>query len=527
MADEEQAPQDNMASTKRLPLALLPENRAESPNIDAKIVNAFIEKLHASGELFVEKRPGLSAPLYTLLDGGANSGEGRGIYLWNISGFTSTTVIGPPPQHRPYVVTTPVADQVLIVVSGTTFYYIKLVGGSPVITALVNAPIAAVVAGGKFKFIPVPVISGAIVKPGLMVVNGAQVFTLSWTQNTRVVQVVQELISVPLFPQGIVPGGAYLDGTFYLMDALGNIWGSNINDVVTWNGLNVIKAQNSPDGGVALAKQLTYVVAFKSWSTEFFYDAGNATGSPLSPVPGALLPYGCTSADTLQELDGALYFVSTNRSGSPQVMKLEDLKAQVVSSPPIERLLEGNDTIHYYSFTFKHGGHRFYVLSLITADITLVLDIDQKFWYEWTDPDGGSWSVIDATMDLTGVRLMQSPVGGKIYVTEGDYKYPNDNGVLFPVDIYTPNFDAKIDKRKYLKMMRFNSDQVTGSKLQIRVSDNDYQSWSNFRSVDLGSKRPILTDCGTFYRRAWHFRHFANTAFRIRSVDLQLDVGAL
>jgi hypothetical protein len=45
--------------------------------------------------------------------------------------------------------------------------------------------------------------------------------------------------------------------------------------------------------------------------------------------------------------------------------------------------------------------------------------------------------------------------------------------------------------------------------------------------VDLGAKRPILNQCGTFYKRAWHFRHQAATRLRLTSVDLQLDIGTL
>jgi hypothetical protein len=75
--------------------------------------------------------------------------------------------------------------------------------------------------------------------------------------------------------------------------------------------------------------------------------------------------------------------------------------------------------------------------------------------------------------------------------------------------------------------MRFNADQTDGSVLYVRASEDDYQTWSNFRKVDLSKKRPILTGLGTFYRRAYHFRHYCNTKFRIRSVDLQMDIGTL
>jgi len=59
------------------------------------------------------------------------------------------------------------------------------------------------------------------------------------------------------------------------------------------------------------------------------------------------------------------------------------------------------------------------------------------------------------------------------------------------------------------------------------VSDDDYQTWSNFREVDLSKNRPMLTNCGTFRRRAYHFRHQSNTPLRIQAVELMIDLGTL
>lgn len=520
------APIDNMASPKRVPLVVLPENRDETNSKDARLVNAYAERVPASGEFFVEKRPGLSVPVYNLNDGGANSGNGRGMYLWYVIGTTKTT-INPAPSHKPVTVDSPIEDLVLMVASGNTFYYAKLVAGSRVATAINPSPLPAMANGGKFRFTPIPVISAGVNDlPGLLAQSGKQFYVFSWDTATKLVHTVAELSQTVTFPAGLVQGMVYLDGYTFVMDTEGRIFNSNLNDTLTWIG-SFITAQLNPDGGVFLGRQLNYLVAIKQWTTEFFYDAGNAPpASPLTSVPGAILPYGCVSADTVQEIDGDMIWVTTNRSGSPQVILLTNLQGQIISNPAIERLLQGNPS-GFYSLTFKQSGHRFYLVSLVISNITLVYDIDQKLWYEWTDTDGNYWNIVDATLDVDLTKIMQDQTQGYIYVTEGDYTYPNDNGVLFPVDIFTPNYDAGINRRKYLKLMRFNADQVAGSKLTVRVSDDDYQTWNNPRTVNLGSKCPTLPDCGTFYRRAWNFHHFCNTPLRLKYIDLQMDVGSL
>jgi hypothetical protein len=498
---------------KRWPLVTTSQNRGETPTKDARLINAFVEKDLLTGEYWVEKRPGLSTPLYTNLDGGTYSGQGRGIYLWNQSGVTTTYIYEPPPAPRRHVaVTTPFGAQFLIMVAGTTTYKVVLTGGVPV-----KSTLGTVALGTRMRFAQI----GNVATPLLVYGDGST--KPYYTDGTTQFQV-----SDVNFPAGTVPGFAYLDGTLYVMDINGNIFGSkNLNDPTAWDPLNKIVAQIEADGGVCIAKQLVYVIALKQWTTEFFYDAGNTTGSPLASIPGAVLNLGCSSADTVQNLDDKLFWVTATRYGAPQVVMLVNLVPTIVSTPAVDRLLEGNIPANYNTFIFKDHGHQYYVITLLTSGVTMTLDVGERMWYIWSDPSLGAWNLLDSTLDLTGVNLVQDKANGFVYVVDGSETYPSDNGTVFPVDIYTPNFDAGIDRTKMLSMMRFNADQVTGSTLQVRHSDDDYQTWDNFKTVDLGQPRPILTNEGSFHRRAYHFRHFANTSFRIKSVDLQMDLGTL
>ena len=95
------------------------------------------------------------------------------------------------------------------------------------------------------------------------------------------------------------------------------------------------------------------------------------------------------------------------------------------------------------------------------------------------------------------------------------------------MDIYTPIFDGGTDRRKTLGAMYFKGDQIAASELEVRVSDDDYQNWSAIRTVDLSKKLPMLSNCGTFTKRAWWLRHNKRTKFRIDSVSVQLDLGTL
>lgn len=454
---------------KRLPLAAEPENRDDDTSRDAKLINGFIEK-DKRGETWWYKRAGL-------LSYSAKTGVGRGTYNWKGDVYT---------------------------IYGTTLYK--------------NGVSLGTVDGtnGLYRFDST---MGAT--PRLVLGNGVKAYTYDGTTFA--------VISDVDFPAAFVKGWAFLDGTTYVMDASANIQGSAINDPTSWDPLNKIVAQIEPDTGMALAKQLVYVIAFKQWTTEVFYDAGNATGSPLSPVQGAKINFGCLTADSVQNIDDMLIWCSTNKSAAPAFMILDNLKAQKISTKPVERLIDHLDYTNCYSWQFKDEGHRFYGFTSVVSNLTLVYDLDEDRWAQWTDSAGNYWPVTSTTYgNLTGaphIHYAQHASNGKLYKMDRDY--PTDDGVLIASDLYSPLFDGGVDRMKVLSLLHLEGDRVPGSIIQLRYSDDDYTTWSQFRSFDMGLLRPKMTDLGSFYRRAFHFRHNCNTSLRARAGDWQVDLGTL
>lgn len=328
------------------------------------------------------------------------------------------------------------------------------------------------------------------------------------------------------FPASFVKGFAYLDSFMYVMDGHGQIWeATNSDDPRTWNATDMIRAQIEPDAGMALAKQINYIIALKAWTTEVFYDAGNASGSSLGSIPGSKQPFGCASADLVQQMNDMLIWVTQDQSDTYQVALMQNLQAKIVSTPAVERLLQYANFNGAYSMLLRHAGHTVYVATLPASNLTLAYDVPYDLWHIWTDANGNYWPFCAASY-LNGARYIQSPTTGAYYSFDMDYVYSNDGGVVVPTDIYTPNFDAGTDRTKTISQIRFQADRKNGSMLYHRNSDDDYQTWTGFRRIDLSANLPILTNCGSFKRRAWHFRHRSNTSLRIRAIDLQMALGA-
>lgn len=485
----------SVAIPKRMPLVQNLNSRDGLFTRDARLVNAYAEKDVTTGNWEINKRPGIGPVQYT-----PTEGIGQGLFTWRLIIPTGSGGSFGFQYYNLWV-----ANQIL-------YGYFSASG-----TVFTLGNVAAIV--GKVSFIQVP----NQLTPMVMMC-GTSLFGAACGYYMGMDQVIHLIGS---FPTNTVPGIVYLDGTLYVMDFYGTIWNSsNFNDPTVWGGLNKIQAVSEGDYGVALAKQLTYVVAIKQWTTLFFYDAGNPIGSPLSVVPGAILNFGCLDANTLQQMDGVLFWVSMSQNQPSQVVLVANLQHSVISSPAVERMLDLSVGNTFYSLAFKRGGHKFYLITNVTKNVSMVYDIGEKLWYLWTDTNGNYFPVVSQLVDPTGLWMLQNDVTGAVNLADSDYIYPTDNGTIFPVDIYTPNFDDGVDRIKALGQMGFKADKGAGS-LEVRVSDDDYQTYSNFRSVNLNNNRPVLQDCGSFYRRSWHLRHQKATALRIRAVDLQLDIGTL
>ena len=464
-------PAQTLDQPKRIPLIVVPGNRDTSTSKDARLVNGYIDYNSVTGEYFINKRPGMSQ--HSQPPGTAAAGQG--VFLWRGDVYS---VFG---GHL-YKGTT---DKGAVDATGGVYRFSATLGATP----------------------------------RLVLGNGVKAYTYEDGGGLA-------LITDADFPSTFVKGWAFLDGTTYVTRADAGIQGSAINNPTSWDPLNVIIAQVEPDQAVALAKQLVYAVVLKQESIEAFYDAGNATGSPLAPVQGTKISYGCLSQDGVRDLDGDLYFPCTAKQAGPQVGLISKMAFQVISTPAVDRLLTNKDFTAVSSFVVKIEGHKFYVLTLSASNLTVVYDAATGMWGQWADTSGNYLPIVASASLANGTQtVLQHATNGKLYYA--DSQYLNDDGVLFSTDIYTPNFDAGVDRRKTMNLMRFLADQVVGSHLDVRCSDDDYRTWSNFRRVDLSTRRPFLTNCGTFYRRAWHMRHRANTRFRIAAVDYQLDIGSL
>jgi len=422
------------------------------------------------------------------------------------------------------------------------------------------------------------------------------------------------------YPATTVRGIVYLDGTFYVMDPKGKIYGSDSEDFTSWTATNFINAQTEPDGGVALIKYNQYVVAFNRYTTEFFFDAGNPTGSPLSPVSNGTLLVGCSCADSVAQLNSSVYFIGQSKVQNQafgkgnSVFALKGLAIDKISTEDIERILNADGLGGAWGLTMSILGHDCYVINLPTSQLTVFYDTVSQMWgfltvqtaqtpltigtgnmtaapsyagatesslvtvvyashgYNDGDPidvTGSDTGDYDGTYNITvvdvntftytiptlttspatgtitttgytsgyfpllmafeyqGIQVFQNRTDGKLYQFN-DVSYA-DNGAYIDWKIRTARLDETLGGRKsntpkFMSYADLITDRSAGS-MMLRYSDDDYQTYSNYRLVSLAGKRSRINRLGRFYRRVLEMRQTDTIPVRLQALDLALEDG--
>lgn len=240
--------------------------------------------------------------------------------------------------------------------------------------------------------------------------SGSQGFMLKSTKDAYVFDgsALTKITDVD-YPATTVPGVAFLDGYFFVMDAAGTIYNSDLEAPLNWNSLNFIKCEAEPDNGVALAKYLNYIIGFGTWTTEYFFDAANATGSPLSRVQSAAIQVGCANGYSIAQFDGKLVWMGNSRStGRGIYVFAGGMAEKEISTPDICRILNADDLSTVYAWGAGFNGHPLYILSLVQSGVTLVYDFSTDAWSHFTKRTVGSAKSVTTLTQTNGVASAES-----------------------------------------------------------------------------------------------------------------------
>jgi len=88
--------------------------------------------------------------------------------------------------------------------------------------------------------------------------------------------------------------------------------------------------------------------------------------------------------------------------------------------------------------------------------------------------------------------------------------------------VVTPNVDFGVNHNKVLQRLSVVGDKVT-NYAYVRYSNDDYTTWSSFRSVNMALDRSKIDRLGRARRRSFHLKVLGDTEVRLEGIELELD----
>lgn len=371
--------------------------------------------------------------------------------------------------------------------------------------------------------------------------SGVSTWTVSVSQTLASVGSQVAMTSPVTAIRNLAYGAAYLDGSVYVLTTDGRIYGSNYEDTVNWNALNYITKTSEADGGTALCKHLNYIMAFGQWSGEVFYDAGNATGSPLNRYDAAKSEVGCAAGTSLVQFAGTLGWIGQSRESGRGVFIMDGLTPRKISTTAIDNylnasVLNNGATPQVRAWAVTVAGHTLYIMTLKDMDVTFAYDLIENEWYQWTSTSqvGTSLSESHFTSEFFSAAFgsgycLDGSTGVVSNITTQSYSDNNNDGSLLgytPISyrVITDNIDGGTNVWKFFHAVEVIGDR-SGADISIRHSDNDFSSWSPYRKVNMIHSRPIIYQGGSSRRRAYEFYTTDNQPIRLHSAEFNIKTG--
>ncbi len=461
------------------------------------------------GELYIVNRPALSGAVID--NGNTNSLVARGIYIWE-----KTTAL--------------------------TYYY--AVVGTKVYTSTDGSTWTLRHTLSTSATTPVrftEFINSATNAKSLVMLDGVQGFIFtSDAAGTEITDVD--------FPTPHIPFPVYLDGYLFVAKKdTGDIYNSNLNDASAWTAGNFISCELFPDDVKAIVKQQNQILAIGLHGSEYFYDAANATGSPLKRIDGAILPFGTFFADTIAFNKDSLTFMANMNDGEPALIHVKGQQWEEITPnfmmPRFVAALDGGGISTYdnvWGYYTRARGELFYCLNINanatsseeSSGNTFVYSFKHKMWMFYTISTDSNFTQVNfpvtcATFSgktpLTYVLgfLNDKPFFAKWSEgADGTLQYGvdtitnlsyNTGGAAGSMGMkcvmVTPGLTFGTYNLKSMSRLGIQGRQIpNGSPFEVEIQFYDGKTVSTAKTIDLDFSstnipHPFLSQCGDFRER--------------------------
>ena len=339
----------------------------------------------------------------------------------------------------------------------------------------------------------------------------------------------------------------FMDGYLFIATDTGRIYNSDLNSATAWTSTSFVTSQKQDQGRGAFSYR-DKVGLFGADYIEFYENVGAST-SPLQQLDhlrrsgyGLWMPVGSSnvSMDTghfyLESVDTVFWINSVDTASGAGVFMLDGFAPKKISNPSVDydlgRHFPGNISIRGL---FSLLGQRYLVIATgdQATDYIWVYCLDNGTWTTWESALFAGAAFGGIVKNRTNADDEQDDIfvysGTSFYAFDTtsllstDISY-TDNAVAYTATIQTRNLDLGTYKRKRLnRLTLIGADSREASTCGISWSDDDGQTWSTARNVDLNDSRPTLTRLGMFRERQFRITNSSDAPMELEAMELEYD----
>lgn len=338
----------------------------------------------------------------------------------------------------------------------------------------------------------------------------------------------------PDMPTPHQPYPIYQDGYVYIIKTnTADLYNSDVDDPFAWTAGNFISCELNSDLSLRPLKAKNYVVVLGYRSLEYFYDAANISGSPLSRNDSPYRAIGYVTG--FCDIGDTTYFVGQDSRQNISVYQLNSFKVEKVSNAVVDSTLQafssvdnskGQINLNQDGFCVSVDGHTFYVL--VTTQTTWAYDVEEKFWYEWRNSNDEPLLIEAAWAMFNGAQYLV--ITGQTSISIMSPEVYTDFSLNYEFQYTTDNWSAETLNWKTCWRLMFVGDQnryITTTVLHVTWSDQDWIDGGSgiVRDIDLSLESPCAMVFGRFRQRSWRFSYTDSYPLRMTAIMASINVG--
>lgn len=305
------------------------------------------------------------------------------------------------------------------------------------------------------------------------------------------------------------------------------IFNSNINSLSAWSGSNYLTKQIQQDIPRGLAKLGDKVIAFGNETAEIFVNRGNEFGSPLGTIPELASNVGIIDqvvsgyTHYYATIGNTLYFVGRSGQSGAGLYMFDGQKFEKVSKGPIDKILaEAMESNLLFSVNAVIWGGK----EAVAIQTTATSAATQRFlmffpawndWFEWnstifTPVNSGRWHL--------GVGSNQHKLYNLPLAT--DNWQDDSTNYAWTHQFQMPKTG---NNRNFMSMFQLIGDTSRSAQsIAVEFSDDDGQTWSTARNIDMTTLQKMITRCGSYYNRQVRLSYTGSLEVRLEAFGARL-----